>query len=113
MLKTCENAQCAPIEQTRGDMGPGDYHDVIANNHMRAQMIGGVQDPQLYGVPQGSPEAETANPGHVVEMSEDGKTDFRICCKTCGKATPWNKADAPGMPGVGKIFTRNLWDVKL
>jgi hypothetical protein len=107
-LKTCGREGCAPIEQTRGDMRPGDYHDVImANQKSRA---GGIDEPEKYGVIEGSPEAETANPAHVVEMSDGIRGDVRICCKTCGCATGWNKADAPGMPGVGRDYVRKVWN---
>lgn len=109
-LKTCGKTGCNPIEQTRGEMKAGDYHDVIASHS--GQRFGTIPDPHLYGTPVGSPEAETARAEHLVEMPEDGRADFRIVCTTCGKATGWNKADAPNMPGVGKTFMRDLWNEK-
>lgn len=109
-LKTCGTAKCCPVEQVRSEMAPGDYHDVIAANPPGAERWGGVPDSAKYGIPQGSPEAEAANQAHVVEADPANASDVRICCRTCGKATGWNKADAPGMPGVGLMFTRNLWN---
>lgn len=105
-LKTCGKTGCNPIEQIRGNMKAGDYHDVIAS-HAKSDSM---SDPHLYGTPQGSDEASTARAEHLVEMPEDGRNDFRIVCKTCGRVTPWNKSDAPGMPGVGKTFTRDRWN---
>lgn len=107
-LKTCGRADCAPVEQTRGDMRPGDYHDIIAANS--PERWGGIKEPHKYGVVQGSPEAAAADAAHIVEMNDADRDDYRICCKFCGKATPWNKCDAPGMPGVGKMFTQNRWN---
>lgn len=109
MLKTCANPGCEPLEQTRGEMKPGDYHDIIIAN--RGNPWSDIKEPEKYGVLAGTPEAVLPeNNGYVVEISDDGRADFRICCKVCGRATPWNKSDAPGMPGIGKVFTRNLWN---
>lgn len=113
MLKTCSKPDCQPLEQTRGDMGQGDYHDVIVNN--RVERAGGVPDPKKYGIPiwansNGYYECGEHNAVHCVEMDESGKTDFRICCKTCGKTTPWGYNDFPGMPGAGADYTRKKWN---
>lgn len=99
-LKTCGKEGCRPVEQKRGRMGRGDYVDVIkAHEHV---------------VPNPSVSAVDMNSSHdlhlLVEQSDDGKDDTRICCMTCGKVTPWQRQDAPGMPGVGIIFTQNLWN---
>jgi hypothetical protein len=107
-LKRCSRPDCDPREQVRGDMRAGDYYDVIAANCMGRW--GGVPEPHLYGVPEGSPEAATAKACHIVEASPDAASDFRICCKACGKATGWNRSDAPGMPGVGRDWSRKLWN---
>lgn len=107
-LKTCGRQYCAPVEQVRGQMRPGDYYDVIAANDR--PRYGGIEIPELYGVPAGSPESETARPEHIVEMDPSSAGDFRICCKTCGRATGWNRADAPGMPGAGADWVRKQWD---
>jgi hypothetical protein len=100
MLKTCGKEACNPVEQVRGKMGPGDYADVIIAHR--------------YVPPWDTTtkiNAETAQDLHLhVEVDESGKDDFRICCLTCGKATGWNKSDAPGMPGVGRDFTRKRWN---
>lgn len=109
-LKTCGKPNCNPIEQTRGKMKGGDFHDVTAAHSQRG---GAIPDPHLYGVPANSPEAEDANVEHIVEAPEDGKTDVRIVCTACGKATGWAKADAAGMPGVGKMHSEKVWNKKV
>lgn len=99
-LKTCGKEDCRPVQQTRGRMGPGDYVDVIkAHEHA-------VPNPAVSAVDMNS----SRDLHLLVEQSDDGKDDIRICCMTCGKVTPWQHQDAPGMPGVGIIFTRNLWN---
>jgi hypothetical protein len=133
---TCTNPDCCPVEQIRGEMGPGDYYDVIAHN--RIPVPGAVPEPEKYGFPiydrseqrqiavphleygqllEPDPNDTRAfevpsdvRPEHCVEMSENNKTDFRICCKTCGKATPWGAQDIPGMPGAGADWTRKRWN---
>lgn len=109
MLKTCSTDGCCPVEQTRGQIGAGDYHDVIAAN--RIQRFGGVEQPEKYGTPA-SPDDGASDDQLHVEMNDDIKDDFRICCSKCGKATPWQKSDAPGMPGAGQDFTRKVWNEK-
>jgi hypothetical protein len=95
-LKKCHSDTCEPIEQVRGKMGPGDYFDVIHANPIGHP--GAIPNPETYG--------------DRVERAPDGEKDFRICCKTCGLATPWNKANIPGMPGAGEDYTRKLWNAK-
>ncbi len=120
---SCQNG-CQPVEQVRGEMGPGDYYDIIAYN--RVPVPGAVPEPEKYGfqiwdqsskpwgiegfadervyqVPDG------IRPEHCVEMNENNKNDFRICCKTCGKATPWGAKDFPGMPDAGADWIRKRW----
>lgn len=113
MLKTCSKPDCCPLEQTRGKMGVGDYHDVIANN--RVERVGGVPEPYKYGIPiwadsGGHFACGEHNPIHCVEMDESGKNDFRVCCKTCGKTTPWGRSDFTGMPEAGADYTRKKWN---
>ena len=104
----CEG-QCEPVEQIRGQMGPGDYYDVIVNN--RIPVPGAVLEPEKYGFPlYGNEVPEGILPEHCVEMHDGNKDDFRICCKTCGKATPWGAMDIPGMPGAGADWTRKKWN---
>lgn len=110
-MKKCDKQNCEPIEQTRGEMAAGDYHDIIAA-HSKARS-GGMIEPEKYGAPTGPGWTDGQDDGHHVEIDDSNRNDFRIVCKTCGKATPWNKPDAPGMPGIGKTFTRNLWDEKI
>jgi hypothetical protein len=98
-LKTCGKKGCRPVEQVRGQMGPGDYADVIASHrHVRPSADSAVN-------------MESAQDMHLlVEMNDEIKDDVRICCLTCGKATGWQRPDAPGMPGVGIEFSRNHWN---
>lgn len=108
-LKHCSRSDCEPLEQVRGDMRPGAYYDLIESN--RIPRVGYIEDAHLYGVIQGAPDAEKANPIHIIEAPDpDTLSDFRICCKTCGKATGWQRSDAPGMPGAGRDFTRKKWN---
>lgn len=110
MLKPCGKPDCCPLEQIRGAMGAGDYHDVtISNRHGRA---GYIEEPEKYGTPIRDGEAvpEDVRPEHCVEIHDGNKDDFRICCKTCGKASPWGAQDIPGMPGAGADWTRKKWN---
>lgn len=112
MLKTCGKQSCQPTEQIRGAMGPGDYFDVIVNN--RIPVPGAIPEPEKYGVPiRTAQDVGDHDPAHCVEMDDANRDDFRICCKTCGRATPWNKSDAPGMPGVGQDWSRKLWNERV
>lgn len=99
-LKKCAKKDCKPVEQTRGDMGRGDYADVIkSHRHV-------TPSPS-----QSSVDMKSSHDLHLlVEMEEDNKSDYRICCLTCGKATGWQRRDAPGMPGVGVEFTQKKWN---
>jgi hypothetical protein len=98
-LKQCGKNGCRPVEQTRGQMGHGDYADVIASHrHV-------VPNPA-----QSFVDMESSHDLHtLVEMDESAKNDFRVCCMKCGKTTPWQMPDAPGMPGVGIDYTRKRW----
>lgn len=107
-MKTCGKTNCEPVEQIRGEMGPGDYHDIIAA-HSKARS-GAMMEPEKYGAVAGPEWKDGQDDGHHVEIDDSNRNDYRIVCKTCGKATPWNKQDAPNMPGVGKLFTQKLWD---
>ncbi len=109
-LKTCGKEDCCPLEQIRGQMGVGDYYDVIVHNS--GGRWGGVPEPEKYGYPlrAGEDVPEGIKPEHCVETNEAGSNDFRICCKTCGKATPWGANDIPGMPGAGADWTRKKWN---
>ena len=107
---TCTNPACEPIEQIRGQMKPGDYYDVIVSN--RKQVMGSISDPELYGyqIEDGQEVPEGIRAEHCVEMNDNLRNSFRICCKTCGKATPWGAQDFPGMPGAGADWTRKKWN---
>lgn len=110
MLNTCAKDGCCPVEQTRGEMGPGDYFDVIANN--KPGFPGGVPEPEKYGHPLRYGEAipEGVRAEHCVEADDSMNENFRVCCKTCGKATPWGTQDIPGMPGAGADWMRKHWN---
>lgn len=108
-LKTCGKVGCNPIEQIRGEMDAGDYHDVVAAHQNRGG-LGGISDPLKYGTP--AKPGEDSQDGHHVEIEDSNRHDYRIVCTTCGAATGWNKADVDNMPGVGKLFTQNLWNEK-
>lgn len=82
MLNKCKNANCDPVVQVRGRMGPGDYPGQDENYHLRAEMEDSIRD------------------------------DVRICCKVCGAVSGWCKADAPGMPGAGLDYMQKLWNEK-
>lgn len=109
MLKTCGKDGCCPVEQIRGEMRPGDYFDVIANN--RIGVPGALPEPEKYGIPiSEGDDCGDNRPEHCVEMNDAIKDSFRICCKMCGKATPWGAQDIPGMPGAGADWTRKKWN---
>lgn len=80
MLNKCQNAGCNPVEQVRGQMGSGDYPGYPDDYYTR------------------------------VEIDETTRNDVRICCKVCGSASGWCKADAPGMPGAGRDYMAKLWN---
>jgi hypothetical protein len=81
-----------PVEQVRGKMGEDDYFDVLENDW---------QEAFLHRVPK---------PYHEhVELGPHNDTDFRIICKKCHLTTGWNKADGPGMPGMGIEWSRKKW----
>lgn len=109
MLKTCGNEACHPIEQIRGEMRPGDYYDVIVNN--RVPVPGAVLNPERYGVPVWGEVPEGVDPALCVEMNESLASSFRICCKTCGKATAWSAKDFPEMPDAGADYVRKKWNM--
>lgn len=55
-------------------------------------------------------QSRTEDPdAHLNEVHPDNATDVRIVCLTCGLATGWNKADAPGMEGIGKVHIAKVW----
>lgn len=111
-LKTCGKTGCNPVEQVRGAMGAGDYHDVVAAHQNRGGM-GGISDPSKYGAPANPDKwADGDDDGHHAEVNDSNRDDYRIVCTTCGKATGWNKQNVEGMPGVGKTFTQTLWNEK-
>lgn len=112
-LKTCVREGCCPLEQVRGQLGPGDYYDVIANNAPGANS-GRVVEPEKYGVPvRDGQDIGNHKQEHCVEMNDAISGDFRICCKACGKTTPWGAQDIPGMPGAGADWTRKRWNESL
>lgn len=97
-LKTCIKEGCRPVEQTRGQMGHGDYMDVIvAHQHV------------LPNPSQSAIDMHSSHDLHLLVEEAEG-TDIRICCMKCGKVTGWQMRDAPGMPGVGIEFTRTKWN---
>lgn len=111
MLNICSKADCCPLEQVRGELGAGDYHDVIVNNARGSS--GSVPEPEKYGIPVWVDKGETTEgkvQEHCVEMNDAMKDDFRICCKTCGRATRWGTKDIPGMPGAGADWMRKHWN---
>jgi len=98
-LKKCAKKDCKPVEQTRGNMGHGDYVDVIKSHQ------------HVTRGPSSDVDMDSSHDLHLlVDKEEDNKSDCRICCMTCGKVTGWQRRDAPGMPGVGIEFTRKKWN---
>lgn len=90
-LKPCRLCGADAVSQVRGEMGPGDYKEMQKQNEKGRW----VPDPDFY---------------KVVHLDESNKSDIRISCSVCDNATPWNKADAPGLPGVGVEFIRKQWN---
>lgn len=90
-LNPCIQCQSPAVEQVRGKMGPGDYKEVQKVNH-KGHM---VPHDDFY---------------KEVVMHDDIRDDIRISCTKCDNATGWIKPDAPGMPGVGLAFSRDLWN---
>lgn len=90
-LNECRECGSAAVEQVRGKMGYGDYKM--------------VQRPTRKGYMEFNPDFYKE-----VWIDESNKNDFRISCTECDNATPWNKADAPNMPGVGAQYSRDLWN---
>lgn len=80
MLNKCKDDKCDPVEQVRGAMGAGDYPNMDENYFER------------------------------VDLDESNRDDVRICCKVCGTASGWTKADAPGMPGAGRDYMVKRWN---
>ena len=91
VLSPCTQCGSSAVEQIRGEMGPGDYKEIQKINHKGHWR----DDPDYY---------------KIVHMDDEIKDDFRVSCSQCDNATPWNKSDAPGMPGVGRDFSRKLWN---
>ena len=90
-LAPCSQCGSPAVEQIRGEMGPGDYKEVQKQDRKGHW----VDDPDFY---------------KTVHLDDHNRGDFRVSCSKCDNATPWNKADAPNMPGVGADFSRNLWN---
>lgn len=88
-MPKCEHE---PVEQIRGEMGAGDYFDVLTRN-LDAAKIDRVPDDYH----------------DFVDLHNDNCNDFRIICRKCFLTTGWGKADVPGMPGVGIDFLRKRW----
>lgn len=94
-VQKCGREGCDPSEQVRGRMGAGDYADVLKSNAVP--------------VPGAVPADDLQRYHELVELDDANRDDVRICCLQCGKATGWQKPDAPGMPGIGVEFTRKTW----
>jgi hypothetical protein len=92
-LKRCRDPLCRPVEQIRGEMGPGDYKDVEVSN----------------GPNFNAPPHKTIEHYKHVEISEFNRNDFRICCLHCGKVTGWAMKDFPNMPDAGADYVRKQW----
>lgn len=90
-LNPCGQCNSPAVAQVRGEMGPGDYKDVFTTNK------------------KGHP-APDLDFYMKVEINDVIRNDVRISCSQCDNATGWHKADAPGMPGVGLTFIRDLWN---
>lgn len=88
----CPDKDCAPVEQIRGEMGAGDYFDVLENDKMEAFVNRLPPDYHEH-----------------VEIDETNSGDIRIICRKCHRTTGWNKADAPGMPGAGRDYQDRIW----
>jgi hypothetical protein len=82
------------VEQVRGEMGHGDYFDVVVNS---------LDEPR---------NARLSDDYYRdVELHDANRTDQRIVCRKCFLSTGWMRVDAPGMPpGVGIPALRVKWD---
>lgn len=89
-MPKCEHE---PVEQVRGEMGPGDYFDVIENRRILLSLT----------------EEEVDDFHNRVELDDTNRTDHRIICRKCHHTTGWMKADAAGVPGVLKEHNRKRW----
>jgi hypothetical protein len=90
-LHACSQCGAHAVEHVRGMMGPGDYKEEQKIDHKGRF----VPNPDFYLEVESGPEIEG---------------DYRVSCSQCDNATPWNKSDAPNMPGVGVEFSRRLWN---
>lgn len=84
------------VVQVRGQMGEGDYFDVLKNDEMESFLSRVPRDYHSH-----------------VHLDDENRTDLRIICRKCHLTTGWNKADAPGMPGVGLDFAKRKWDAMI
>ena len=81
-VNNCGKCGSPAVEQTRSEMGPGDYRHQDEDYHEK------------------------------VELHDDNKNDMRIACTNakCDNVTGWNKSDAPNAPGAIADFTRKQWN---
>lgn len=96
MLKKCSDPGCDPREQVRGEMGPGDYKDVEFSQGPRTSPPGPIH--------------KTVDHYKYVEVNDENRGHFRVCCFNCGLATAWAPKDFPGMPGAGSDWVIKTWN---
>ena len=92
LAKCCDD--CAPVLQTRKDMGPGDYFGVISDGAY------------ISDEPAGSP---AINHYKFVALTSNNEHDIRVACPKCFLAIGWCTANVPNMPGVGLTYCKDLW----
>ncbi len=94
-LNDCTQCGSPAVEQTRGEMGPGDYKEIQKPNHKGHF----VHDPDYY---------------KDVHLDDYNRNDVRISCTTCDNATGWIQPDGNvngvPVPGIGRDLSARNWN---
>lgn len=91
-LNECGKKDCKPVLQTRGKMGEGDYKDIELNHEAGRGPKGAETGKDAYKFVELFDETIKVQ-GKDVRLTN--KEDLRVCCMTCGLATPWANAGDP------------------
>lgn len=90
----CASGGCAPVVQTRGTMGDGDYFGVMSDGSNSSS----------------PPYTPAIDHYKFVDPPHDGnRNDIRIACRKCALQTGWVQPDLANMPGVGRTFCFDQW----
>ena len=84
-LEKCGRDGCNPVQQSRGQMRPEDYHMLFARYHAVTEMF------DKYGIYLDVRKfyEDVFN----IENDPNSADDVRVSCSKCGKATPWMRRD--------------------